>query len=104
VAAFQQLATLGWPDDPATVKEAFEHPEVFAHKKVQAVTDHYLAAIKQLTKKPAVVGHSFGGLIAQKIAGSGVSAATVSIDNAPFRDCKGRRRFARAQRAQAMLR
>jgi non-heme chloroperoxidase len=75
----------GWPDDPATVREAFEHPEVFAHKKVQAVTDHYLDAIRQLEKKPAVVGHSFGGLIAQKIAGSGASAATVTIDNAPFR-------------------
>jgi non-heme chloroperoxidase len=75
----------GWPDDPATVGEAFDHPEVFAHKKVQAVTDHYLDAIKRLAKKPAVVGHSFGGLIAQKIAGSGASVATVSIDNAPFR-------------------
>ena len=75
----------GWPDDPATLQEAFEHPEVFAHKKVQAVTNHYLSAIKALTKKPAVVGHSFGGLIVQKIAGSGVSAATVTIDNAPFR-------------------
>jgi non-heme chloroperoxidase len=75
----------GWPDDPATVREAFEHPEVFAHKKVQAVTDHYLDAIRQLEKKPAVVGHSFGGLIAQKIAGTGASAASVTIDNAPFR-------------------
>jgi non-heme chloroperoxidase len=75
----------GWPDDPATVQEAFEHPDVFAHKKVQAVTDHYLDAIRQLEKKPAVVGHSFGGLIAQKIAGTGASAASVTIDNAPFR-------------------
>ena len=48
----------GWPDDPASVQEAFDHPEVFAHKKVQAVTDHYLDAIKRLTKKPAVVGAS----------------------------------------------
>jgi non-heme chloroperoxidase len=75
----------GWPDDPATVREAFDDPEVFAHKKVQAVTDHYLDAIRRLAKNPAVVGHSFGGLIAQKIAGSGASAATVTIDNAPFR-------------------
>jgi non-heme chloroperoxidase len=75
----------GWPDDPATVREAFKHPEVFAHKKVQAVTDHYLDAIRKLEKKPAVVGHSFGGLIAQKVAGSGASAATVTIDNAPLR-------------------
>src|SRR5215813_5524795 len=50
----------GWPDDPASVAEAREHPEVFAHKMVQDVTDHYLKAISELTKKPAVIGHSFG--------------------------------------------
>ena len=75
----------GWPDDPATVTEAREHPEVFAHKMVQAVTDHYLEAIGGLETKPAVVGHSFGGLIVQKIAGVGASAATVAIDPAPGR-------------------
>ena len=68
----------GWPDDPETVAEARDHPEVFAHKMVQAVTDHYLEAIAALTRKPAVVGHSFGGLIAQKIAGEGASAVTVA--------------------------
>jgi non-heme chloroperoxidase len=75
----------GWPDDPATVQDAKEHPEVFAHKMVQQVTDHYLAAISQLQKKPAVIGRSFGGLIAQKVAGEGVATATVAIDNAPFK-------------------
>ncbi len=75
----------GWPDDPATVEEAKAHPEVFAHKMVQAVTDHYLAAISRLQKKPVVIGHSFGGLIVQKIAGEGVAAVTVAIDNAPFK-------------------
>ncbi|MET9316428.1 alpha/beta hydrolase [Kribbella sp. NPDC003505] len=75
----------GWPDDPETVAEAREHPEVFAHKMVQAVTDHYLDAIGRLDRKPAVVGHSFGGLIAQKIAGEGVAAVTVAIDPAPGR-------------------
>ena len=75
----------GWPDDPETVAEAREHPEVFARKMVRAVTDHYLEAIGGLNNPPAVVGHSFGGLIAQKIAGEGRSAATVSIDPAPGR-------------------
>ena len=75
----------GWPDDPTTVAEAKEHPEAFANKMVQQVTDHYVAAIGKLSKKPVVIGHSFGGLIAQKIAGEGVVAATVSIDNAPFK-------------------
>ena len=75
----------GWPDDPATVAEANEHPEAFANKMVQQVTDHYVGAIAKLSRKPVVIGHSFGGLIAQKIAGEGVVAATVSIDNAPFK-------------------
>src|SRR3954470_23676344 len=75
----------GWPDDPDTVTEARDDPDAFAHKMVQTVTDHYLEAIAGLKTKPAVVGHSFGGLIAQKIAGEGVSACTVAIDPAPFR-------------------
>jgi non-heme chloroperoxidase len=75
----------GWPDDPATVEEAKERPEAFAHKMVQQVTDHYLEAIRRLDRAPAVIGHSFGGLIAQKIAGEGAASVTVSIDNAPFK-------------------
>jgi pimeloyl-ACP methyl ester carboxylesterase len=83
-AGYATLAP-GWPDDPETVTEAREDPEVFAHKMVQGVTDHYLEAISRLSTKPAVVGHSFGGLIAQKIAGESVAAVTVAIDPAPFR-------------------
>ena len=75
----------GWPDDPATVAEAREHPEAFAKKMVQQVTDHYIAAISKLDRAPVVIGHSFGGLIAQKIAGKGAASVTVSIDNAPFK-------------------
>jgi non-heme chloroperoxidase len=77
--------TPGWPDDPETVEEANAHPEVFAHKTVGQVADHFAEVIGRLTKKPAVVGHSFGGLLAQIIAGRGLSAAAVAIDPAPFR-------------------
>src|SRR5438309_5558934 len=75
----------GWPDDPETVEEAKAHPEVFAHKTVGQVADHFAEVIGQLNKKPAVLGHSFGGLLAQMLAGRGLSAATVAIDPAPFR-------------------
>ncbi|HZC05934.1 MAG TPA: alpha/beta fold hydrolase [Ktedonobacterales bacterium] len=74
-----------WPDDPDTVEEAKQDPEVFAHKRIKQVTDHYVEAIGQLTTKPAVVGHSFGGLIAQRIAGEGAAAVTVAISPAAFR-------------------
>ena len=38
--------------------------------------------IGALEKKPAVMGHSTGGLLAQMLAGRGLSAATVAIDPA----------------------
>jgi non-heme chloroperoxidase len=75
----------GWPDDPDTVAEANANPEVFANKTVGAVADHYSQVIGTLTRPPAVIGHSFGGLLAQIIAGRGQSAATVAVDAAPFR-------------------
>jgi non-heme chloroperoxidase len=77
--------TPGWPDDPETVEEAKEHPEVFADKTVGQVADHFAEVIGQLKKKPAVIGHSFGGLLTQIIAGRGLSAASVAISPAPFR-------------------
>jgi non-heme chloroperoxidase len=75
----------GWPDDPDTVEEANAHPEVFAHKTVGQVADHFADVIGRLEKKPAVIGHSFGGLLTQIVAGRGLSAASVAIDPAPFR-------------------
>jgi non-heme chloroperoxidase len=77
--------TPGWPDDPETVDEANAHPEVFAHKTVGQVADHFDEILRGLKKKPAVIGHSFGGLLAQILAGRGLSSATVAIDPAPFR-------------------
>jgi pimeloyl-ACP methyl ester carboxylesterase len=77
--------TPGWPDDPDTVDEAKAHPEVFAHKTIAQVADHYAEVIGKLKKKPAVIGHSFGGLMTQIIAGRGLSAVSVAIDPAPFR-------------------
>ena len=75
----------GWPDDPDTVAEANADPGVFANKTIGTVADHYSRVIGTLSRKPAVIGHSFGGLLAQIIAGRGESAATVAIDAAPFR-------------------
>jgi pimeloyl-ACP methyl ester carboxylesterase len=74
-----------WPEDPATVEEAIEHPEVFARKSIGQIADHVEAVIGKLDRKPAVIGHSFGGLLTQLLAGRGTSAASVAIDPAPFR-------------------
>jgi non-heme chloroperoxidase len=77
--------TPGWPDDPDTVAQAKAHPEVFANKSVGDVADHFEDVIRGLKKKPAVIGHSFGGLLAQILAGRGVAKVSVAIDPAPFR-------------------
>lgn len=77
--------TPGWPDDPATVDEANEHPEVFAGKSIGDVVSHYEAIIRQLHHTPVIIGHSFGGLIAQILAGRELASVTVAIDPAPFR-------------------
>jgi pimeloyl-ACP methyl ester carboxylesterase len=77
--------TPGWPDDPETVAEANAHPEVMAHKSVGQVADHFDTILRGLNQKPAVIGHSFGGLLVQILAGRGLASATVAIDPAPFR-------------------
>jgi pimeloyl-ACP methyl ester carboxylesterase len=83
-AGFAPL-TPGWPDDPETVAEANANPEVLAGKGIEDVADHYDAIIGSLTRKPVVIGHSFGGLLTQVLAGRGLAAASVAIDPAPFR-------------------
>src|SRR6201747_1609684 len=83
-AGYAPLAP-GWPDDPETVEQARANPDVLAGKGVVQVADHFAEVIGGLTKKPAIVGHSFGGLIAQILAGRGLSVATVAVDPAPFR-------------------
>ena len=83
-AGYSTLAP-GWPDDPETVAEGNANPDAFANKSIKDVADHLDAVIRKLTVKPAIVGHSFGGLMTQILAGRGLAAASVAIDPAPFR-------------------
>jgi pimeloyl-ACP methyl ester carboxylesterase len=77
--------TPDWPDDPETVEEARENPNALAKKSLKQVADHTAEVIGELEKKPAVIGHSTGGLLAEMLAGRGLSAATVAIDPGVFR-------------------
>ena len=77
--------TPDWPDDPATVEEARANPDVFAKKTLGQVADHTTEIIRALDRKPVVMGHSTGGLLAQMLAGRGLAAATVAIDPGIFR-------------------
>jgi non-heme chloroperoxidase len=75
----------GWPGDPESVQDAKANPNLFAHQTLAGTADHYTEVIGHLARKPAVIGHSFGGMLAQVIAARGLSAATVSISPAPHR-------------------
>ena len=89
VALFEEAGyvavTPGWPDDPETVAEAREHPEVFAGKGISEIADYQERIIRRLKRKPVVIGHSFGGLLTMILAGRGLAAASVAISPAPFR-------------------
>ena len=75
----------GWPDDPETVAAGRADPQVFAGKSVRRVTDHMAEVIGGLDRPAVIIGHSFGGLITQQLAGRGLAAASAAIDSAPFR-------------------
>src|SRR3954465_5458384 len=77
--------TPSWPDDPETVEEARANPDAFAKKTLKQIADHTAAVIGRLDKKPAVMGHSTGGLLTYMIADRGLSAAAVAIDPGTFR-------------------
>jgi pimeloyl-ACP methyl ester carboxylesterase len=77
--------TPSWPDDPETVEEARANPDVFAKKTLGQIADHTAEVIEGLDKKPAVMGHSTGGLLTYMIADRGLSGASVAIDPGPFR-------------------
>lgn len=75
----------GWPGDPATVAEARAHPEAVADHGIDDVVAHYAALIAALPAKPILVGHSFGGMIAQKLLGQDLAAGAVAIDAAQIK-------------------
>ena len=89
VALFEEAGyvglTPGWPDDPETVAEAREHPEVFAGKGIGEIADYEETIIRRLDRKPVIIGHSFGGLLTMILAGRVLAAASVAISPAPFR-------------------
>jgi non-heme chloroperoxidase len=77
--------TPDWPDDPETVEQARANPDILAKKTLGQVADHTTEIINALDKRPAVMGHSTGGLLAEMLAGQGLSAVTVAIDPGVFR-------------------
>ncbi len=83
-AGYQPTAP-GWPHEPATVAEAREHPELVANTSIDEAVAHYAAEIEKVGTEPVLIGHSFGGLIAEKLLGQGIGAAAVAIDPAQIK-------------------
>jgi pimeloyl-ACP methyl ester carboxylesterase len=81
---YQPLAP-GWPGDPDTVEAARANPEAIADHGIDDVTSHYAKIIDGLAAKPILIGHSFGGMIAEKLLGLDKGAAAVAIDAAPIK-------------------
>jgi pimeloyl-ACP methyl ester carboxylesterase len=77
--------TPDWPDDPGSIQAARAEPEVLANKTLKQIADHTTEVITALHKKPVLIGHSTGGLLAEMLAGRGLAAATVAIDPGVFR-------------------
>jgi non-heme chloroperoxidase len=62
-----------WPDDPETTAQASAHLEAFAGKSIGQGADPFAAIVGSLTEQPAIIGHSFGGLLTQILAGRGLA-------------------------------
>ncbi|MEV7326320.1 alpha/beta hydrolase [Streptomyces sp. NPDC093970] len=75
----------GWPGEPDTVEAAREHPEAVADRGIDDVTRHFEEIVSALGRPPVLVGHSFGGLIVQKLLGQGIGQAGVAIDPAQIK-------------------
>jgi non-heme chloroperoxidase len=75
----------GWPGDSDTVEQARQDPSKVAGKGIDDVVDHYARIIRGLEAPPVIIGHSFGGLIAQRLLGQDLAAAAVAIDAAPIK-------------------
>jgi non-heme chloroperoxidase len=75
----------GWPGDGSTVAETRNQPDAVAGHGIDDIVEHYAEAIGTLAAKPIVIGHSFGGLVVQRLLGQDLAAAAVAIDPAPIK-------------------
>jgi pimeloyl-ACP methyl ester carboxylesterase len=75
----------GWPGDPDSVEQARAHPDAIADHGIDEVVAHYASIIAALPAKPILIGHSFGGMIAQRLLGEDLATAAIAIDAAQIK-------------------
>jgi non-heme chloroperoxidase len=83
-AGYEPLAP-GWPGDSSSVEETRKYPERVAGKGINDVVDHYAKIISDLPAPPILIGHSFGGLIVERLLGQGLGAGAIALDAAPIK-------------------
>jgi pimeloyl-ACP methyl ester carboxylesterase len=84
-AAGYEPQTRGWPGDGPTVQASRENPDAIGDHGIDDVVAHFAGIIEQLPTAPILVGHSFGGMIAQKLRGQDLARAAVAIDAAQIK-------------------
>ncbi len=75
----------GWPAEPDTVSAAREQPDIVADRGIDDIAAHFKAIIESLPAAPILIGHSFGGLLAEKLLGEGLGRAAIAIDPAQIK-------------------
>ena len=78
-AGYEPIAP-GWPAEPDTVGAARENPGLVADTGIDDAVAHFAEIIGALDAKPIVIGHSFDGLLAEKLLGQDLAAAAVAIE------------------------
>jgi pimeloyl-ACP methyl ester carboxylesterase len=84
-AAGYETFAPGWPGDADTVEGCRADPDSIANRGIDDVTSHYTAFIDTLPAMPILIGHSFGGMIAEKLLGMDYGAGAIGIDAAQIK-------------------
>ena len=83
-----QPSAPGWPGDADTVEATRANADHLDDVGIEQICHHYADYIDTLDTKPIVIGHSFGGLIAQELLANNLAIAAVAIDPAPIKGVK----------------
>ena len=75
-----------WPHEDVPLEQLRASPPAELKKlTVGKIVDHYDAYIRKLPEAPIIIGHSYGGLLTQKLLDRGLGACGVALDPAPIR-------------------
>jgi pimeloyl-ACP methyl ester carboxylesterase len=75
-----------WPYHEGEPKDLRDHLDpALGRLTFGAVVDHFKGYLDTFETRPALVGHSIGGLVVQKLVNDGYGSAGVSISSAPPR-------------------